>query len=313
MGWGFGRIFTAVVTGGASEIIPAAHDATNDVITAGAGALGIDLDKSFGPGTPFAFLDPRRGGNVIADHIRNRRDGVDSSWRDGREFFASVGDIFETGGSVASWDRLRGSLVGRPLIDGRDAISGIGTLLGNEGVSRGLTDREKTVLRAVFGDSIDLDAVRIKEGNGGFFSIPFNTGQTDSDRAFTSGNTIYMKKNRGDEEFMQTLVHEMVHVWQYQHNGGAYQANSLDQQKIHGQHDAYDWRPAMVDGKAWGDLNPEQQAHLIEDAWASGILTDPSATSSKIRGYEYIDANVAAYMRKAWEELKAGNGYTSGR
>jgi hypothetical protein len=85
-------------------------------------------------------------------------------------------------------------------------------------------------LRKIFGDSVDYEAVRIKEGHAGLFSA--------NDRAFTSGNTIYMKGFRDDPfttdrmEQMPVLVSEMTHIWQYQNGGARYASRALLSQRF---------------------------------------------------------------------------------
>lgn len=147
--------------------------------------------------------------------------------------------------------------------------------------NRFLTADERTLLTSVFGDTlppwerifvtnglgignrpwVDLRA----EGVGGVFaslvgvwSYNVNLG----DVAF--GSTVH---DRG------LLVHELTHVWQSFNDTFArsFQVGSGVAQALG---DAYAYTP----GEDWGDYNPEQQAHLVEDWYLGGMIatdTDP--------------------------------------
>lgn len=130
-----------------------------------------------------------------------------------------------------------------------------------------LTSEEAARLREVFGDSLSLYNIRVIRGRGGIFDL--------SGRAFTLGNTIYMKR----ETRPSVLVHECVHVWQYQNLGPRYAADALAAQLVHGM-SAYDWREEEGRGHAtWRELNREAQAEHIEDVVRDDIRT-PFATAS---------------------------------
>ncbi len=133
--------------------------------------------------------------------------------------------------------------------------------------SRGLSGAERSQAYSVYQDSIDYDQVTIVAG--GLGSI--------GDYSRTIGNSIYLK----DDEFdgntsnlsssgMNTLIHELGHVWQYQHGGAAYIPNALGAQlgaKIAtgDSSNAYKWRDAWKQGLEWKDWNAEQQAEAMED------------------------------------------------
>jgi hypothetical protein len=93
----------------------------------------------------------------------------------------------------------------------------------------------------------------------------------------TTGNTINLEDEYYDGDTLNLtpegrliLIHEMGHVWQYQHGGLAYIPESLVAQ-IRGavgggsRNAAYDWRAAIQAGTPWEEWNPEQQAEAIED------------------------------------------------
>jgi hypothetical protein len=110
---------------------------------------------------------------------------------------------------------------------------------------------------SVFRGSVALDRVRVVPGPAGLFDV--------NDRPFTLGNTIYLKGRTSPK----LLVHECVHVWQYQHRGPRYAYDALMAQRRLGQ-GAYDWRAELARGKAWADFNAEAQAEYVADHWAEG-------------------------------------------
>jgi hypothetical protein len=129
--------------------------------------------------------------------------------------------------------------------------------------SRGLTDREKTVARGVFQDSVDLDRVRL--GTTSVLSAPT-----------TLGNLIRVRDRISDD----TLIHELTHVWQYQTSGLRYVSCALAGQVegtvLHGGRDwTYDFDPNRR-GTRLSDYGPEQQAQIVQVAFLYGKLEDPS-------------------------------------
>jgi len=94
---------------------------------------------------------------------------------------------------------------------------------------------------------------------------------TAGDYARAIGNTIHMPNNAFvagsmelDPDSSDLLVHEMTHVWQYQHQGWTYAPASLWAQFVHGG-GAYDWRPGAQKRRPWNALNPEAQASAVAD------------------------------------------------
>lgn len=153
---------------------------------------------------------------------------------------------------------------------------------------RPLNEDERREAKKVYQDSIDYDKVTIAAGSMG------SAGGVSR----TIGNTICL----ADEEFegnkdeltkygLATLIHELGHVWQYQHGGAAYGADALYAQAVAvvttgDRNNAYDWRRAVNEGKDWKDWNAEQQAAAMEAyfmadasiaATAAGNAPDPAA------------------------------------
>lgn len=140
--------------------------------------------------------------------------------------------------------------------------------------SRTLTDREKELARSVFGDSINLDLVRMDEYSLG--------NLVNGKRPFTTFNTINTWKSLDDE----TLIHELTHVWQYGQVGAIYIPDALDSQDDAGvPSSSADYPPGIAIGGSKGyryggftelqkrinngqklsSFNYEQQAQIVED------------------------------------------------
>lgn len=132
---------------------------------------------------------------------------------------------------------------------------------------RPLLDAEVMLLRAVFGGGIHYAPVRLVRLS------PLVTSLNGS-RAFVLANTLNLPSDAYDAilrgERLSLLVHEMTHVWQYQHGGWSYVAESLWAQSFG---DGYDYAKALNAGKPWREMNPEQQASIIEDAYHGGYFS----------------------------------------
>ncbi len=162
------------------------------------------------------------------------------------------------------------------------------------GVARELRPAERQLARRIFGDSLDLDRIRINSRIGA------------SDRAWTSYGLVRQRPpllgnhlNVGQEGYLadmsqpvdidpapgsskphplrqadRLLIHELTHVWQSQHHGNplAYMVNSVCSQAISepGKSCAYLYTP----GKPFGSYAAEQIASIVEDYYlaASGPL-----------------------------------------
>lgn len=124
--------------------------------------------------------------------------------------------------------------------------------------ARALTDDERAAAVSVFGDSVDFSAVRIKEGG-----LLTWTGA-----GVTIGNTISFPRGHydGSVRGRAWLVHELTHVWQYQHGGPGYILRSVWEQLT--EDDAYDVRYA--EGKEFADYDIEEQAVIVAEWYATG-------------------------------------------
>ncbi|NTX09050.1 hypothetical protein [Myxococcus sp. CA040A] len=213
-----------------------------------------------------------------------------------RTVFSGLGNIF-TGRFREGFTQLGQGLIkgvqtplDATLVMGGRAISAVQTLLGIEPVRRSLTDDEVAALRTVYGDSIDYSRISIKEGDAGLLTL--------SKRPFTHGDTTYIPSGHLPLQ-LDLLVHEVAHVWQHQNGGTDYMSEALFAQ-VFG--DGYNVLKALRKGKAWEEMNPEQQAELLELGFKSGHIADASLPLI-IDGVDYT-----AQLNAALHEVRAGRG-----
>lgn len=156
------------------------------------------------------------------------------------------------------------------------SISAVQNLLGLEANGRRLTTEEISLLKEIYGPTIDYSKVRIKEGKCGLLGC--------SDRPWTLGNTIYFPTDNNGQINKAILVHEMAHVWQFQTKGPGYMLDSLGAQYLG---DGYDFEKAVRQGEKFEDFNVEQQAALIEAAFRAGYLTGQKDYCRSQDGLDY--------------------------
>ena len=124
------------------------------------------------------------------------------------------------------------------------------------GHGRALDDAERRQAREIFETSLDLDVVRIVTTR--IAAAPTTLG--DYVRASGSMSTA-------------TLIHELTHVWQYQHGGAGYISDSLCQQvaawaSTGSRNAAYDLTDVIRSGKRFSEYSAEQQAMIVETYFA---------------------------------------------
>lgn len=142
------------------------------------------------------------------------------------------------------------------------------TTIPIQGRRRPLTAAELALLRRVYRDSLAYYNIRIVESraDAGIFAV--------NGFPFTLGNTIYLK---GDLSPI-VLVHESVHVWQYQHVGSRYIGDAI----IVGPNTNRNggWQLELSRGRTrWRDFDAEAQAWFVEDVYAQGERTVAGAPS----------------------------------
>lgn len=131
--------------------------------------------------------------------------------------------------------------------------------------SRRLRKDERQLAATIFKNSLNYDNIRIREGTR------FGT---------FGGKVVYASIeiiNSLEHLDPKTLIHELVHLWQYRKYGVAYIPRALAAQRTA---DAYDYGGTvffqdLVKGRvSFHDLNYEQQASAIEDFYARLYLRD---------------------------------------
>jgi hypothetical protein len=135
--------------------------------------------------------------------------------------------------------------------------------------TRPLQESEVLLLRKVFGAGLHYPLVRLTR-------MSTLVAAVNSSRAFTLSNTIHLpaKAYNSMAQYPSLLVHEMVHVWQYQHTGWTYATDALWAQTGG---DGYDFAKALRQGKPWKKMNPEQQAQMIQEAFRGVYFDNPGA------------------------------------
>lgn len=136
-----------------------------------------------------------------------------------------------------------------PLLEMLAALHG--DALARDG--RALTAAEKDLLAGVFGEAVDLEAIRIVEARV-------------ANAPTTLGNTIRIRPGMIMEP--ETLVHETAHVWQFQTQGTLYVSDSALHQSLAlmrtgSRAAAYD--VTLVPGRPMRDYSAEQQAMIVEN------------------------------------------------
>ena len=190
------------------------------------------------------------------------------------------------------------------IVDGIQSISGI------QKKKRPLTERERGILWKVFRNSLNYKAISIVDGKAGILGV--------SGRAFTMGFTIYLPtKNEA------VLVHECVHVWQFQFEGTKYIGNSalnqLDSMLINKGYDPYSWANWISAGNSWYTLkSAEAQAQFIQDVFTKGefIFTDKTIPSDSTPWAFFKEEEETGHNKfsdytdianEAWRIIRAGS------
>jgi hypothetical protein len=135
---------------------------------------------------------------------------------------------------------------------------------------RTLTEDEKQYVTTLFGNNLDYAAVRIH------FNTPFYTIVS----SLSLGNSVHFKLSDANNDLKENLtisssgrfmlVHELTHVYQFQHGGWDYLVDSFASQ-LHAQLttgsrlSAYDWRNRLSDNDSFESWNPEEQAEAFAE------------------------------------------------
>ncbi|MFO0991152.1 MAG: DUF4157 domain-containing protein [Hyphomicrobiales bacterium] len=168
---------------------------------------------------------------------------------------------------------------------------------------RALARDEIAYAREIFGGAIDYGAVRIARGSLlATFSATAVGNRINLQPVHFAGDTLNLS-----DAGMSVLIHELAHVWQYQHWGFRYIASSLAAQvrawvMTGSRRGAYDWRAAL--DRPWPRWNAEQQAQCISDyhdAWrrvktgtASAMDAETLAIARGVLGGNLLQADADA-------------------
>jgi len=117
-----------------------------------------------------------------------------------------------------------------------------------------LTEPEKKWAREIFADAVDLEAVRVS-------FAPSPTGYP-----MTWGNVIRAVPGQAFDR--STVIHELVHVWQYQTSGMGYLSDSFLKQScafITHRDSDYAYHYVLIAGQSFLAYSAEQQAQIVED------------------------------------------------
>lgn len=141
--------------------------------------------------------------------------------------------------------------------------------------SRKLSEHELELARSIFGRSLRYDLIRIDPAPW------FISGKI---LAWVTFSTIHCKKEIADH----ILIHELVHVWQFQHFGSVYMSKSLIAHlrafpyNYGGKENLYQ---QMLRGKGLVSFNFEQQAEIVEDYYKSTLHKTEAPMFGNVLGY----------------------------
>ena len=129
--------------------------------------------------------------------------------------------------------------------------------------TRPLSVLEKEMAKSVFGSQFPIQLIAFDPD-----SIPVKRSKT---MAYVSFHTINASAHIPEYVF----IHELVHIWQYHHNGSAYISEAIWAQKWGGGYNygGIELLQKYSTGKGLSAFNYEQQADIIEDyyRWKNGL------------------------------------------
>jgi hypothetical protein len=201
------------------------------------------------------------------------------------------------------------TIVGAVIYYALFIVDGIQSILGIQKRKRPLTERERGILWKVFRNSLNYNAISIVNGKAGILGV--------SGRAFTMGFTIYLPTNNE-----AVLVHECVHVWQFQVEGTKYIGNSvlnqLDSMIINKGYEPYSWANWIGAGNSWSTLkSAEAQAQFIQDVFTKGefVFIDKTIPSDSTPGAFFKEEEETGHNKfsdytdianEAWRIIRTG-------
>lgn len=150
---------------------------------------------------------------------------------------------------------------------------------------RTLSSREISAARMIFSDAIDLDIVRINE--------KARIGEKVA-LAYVAFNSVFAFRRLS----VDVLMHELVHVWQFQKFGSVYIVKALwaqNSKEGYKYGDAQGLYKAMMGGKRFIDFNFEQQGDIVQDYYLKFIrmVKFDDVTLLEQSTYEYFIKQLA--------------------
>lgn len=135
---------------------------------------------------------------------------------------------------------------------------------------RDLSNAERALARRVFGDSLPFDRIRVTSLKG-FGNHPFVMPTTEGAILINMGpeafDDLAGDVDSADGKPGQTFIHELVHVWQIEHDPfvtGWVTSGVLTQLKVFGTK-PYNYDYPNSSGRRWRQFGIEQQAELVEE------------------------------------------------
>ena len=156
-----------------------------------------------------------------------------------------------------------------------------------------LTAEELEASGQVLGpETVQYPKVRIAEG--GVMALVF---KMNGDRAMTLFHTINLPaKGHHSRGHLKLLVHDMVHVKQFEKDGSVYLAQAVQAQKTEG-YKYGGWQglaKKRPGGKRFSDFNREQQGQIAQDYYDDVLIADPPSTDEQKQAFEPYIADLQA-------------------
>ena len=131
-----------------------------------------------------------------------------------------------------------------------------------------LTPEEISMAQTIYGNTIDYSKVRIVTDKPSAF-LPWGS--------MTIGNTIYCPRGRGG--LKPEFIHEMMHIWQNQKDGGLWSAVKLFLESPQGYISKEVYKYEADSTKKMEDYNIEQQGNMARDLFLlkENIARNPGA------------------------------------
>lgn len=178
--------------------------------------------------------------------------------------------------------------------------------------TRSLTSDQIELAKSVFGNSIKYRLVKLDEAARTVDWAKQIKG-FKAPRPFTTFHTINLWGELKDK----VPIHELTHVWQYEHGGAKYIPEAL---AVNEKDSGYDYkgvsnlRKLQAAGKGMSSFNPEQQAKIVEEYFliktgrASETKFCGGATSEDLPSYAYFVKEVSTLPEKKLDQSSESGG-----